>query len=53
MELVPLTSDEKTNVPLYDSVNKAVLIGMKDDFKMNTAFIHKSVGFFFKRINSE
>lgn len=43
MELVPLTSEEKMDVPLYDSVNPNILIGMKDDFKMNTAFIHESV----------
>ncbi|VDD93783.1 unnamed protein product [Enterobius vermicularis] len=42
MELVPLTSEEKMDVPLYDSVNPNILIGMKDDFKMNTAFIHES-----------
>uniref|UniRef100_A0AAF5PJM1 CNDH2_C domain-containing protein n=1 Tax=Wuchereria bancrofti TaxID=6293 RepID=A0AAF5PJM1_WUCBA len=33
---------EKTNVPLYSSRNLKELIGKRDDFIINTGFIHKS-----------
>uniref|UniRef100_A0A0N5AS69 Condensin-2 complex subunit H2 n=1 Tax=Syphacia muris TaxID=451379 RepID=A0A0N5AS69_9BILA len=42
IEMTPLTVEEKINLPLYDSIHPTVLIGMRDDFKINTAFNHES-----------
>ncbi|CAG9530303.1 unnamed protein product [Cercopithifilaria johnstoni] len=42
ISLMPLADFEKTNVPLYSSRNLKELIGKKDDFIINTGFIHKS-----------
>ncbi|VDM98938.1 unnamed protein product [Thelazia callipaeda] len=40
--LMPLADYEKSNVPLYSSRNNKELVGKKDDFIINTGFIHKS-----------
>uniref|UniRef100_A0A0R3RVE6 Condensin-2 complex subunit H2 n=1 Tax=Elaeophora elaphi TaxID=1147741 RepID=A0A0R3RVE6_9BILA len=42
ISLMPLADFEKTNVPLYSSRNLKELIGKRDDFIINTGFIHKS-----------
>ncbi|VDK75074.1 unnamed protein product [Litomosoides sigmodontis] len=42
VSLIPLSDFEKTNVPLYSSRNLKELIGKRDDFIINTGFIHKS-----------
>ncbi|KAL3989358.1 hypothetical protein ACH3XW_27345 [Acanthocheilonema viteae] len=42
ISLMPLADFEKTNVPLYSSRNPKELIGKRDDFIINTGFIHES-----------
>ncbi|VDK65649.1 unnamed protein product [Onchocerca ochengi] len=53
ISLMPLADFEKTNVPLYSSRNLKELIGKKDDFIINTGFIHKSGALLLDLVNAE
>ncbi|EFO17966.1 hypothetical protein LOAG_10533 [Loa loa] len=52
ISLMPLADFEKTNVPLYSSRNLKELIGKKDDFIINTGFIHKSGALLLDLVNA-
>lgn len=47
MSLMPLADYEKCNVPMYARKKSKEVIGKKDDFKMNTAYISEEVGLFY------
>uniref|UniRef100_A0A915PNM2 Condensin-2 complex subunit H2 n=1 Tax=Setaria digitata TaxID=48799 RepID=A0A915PNM2_9BILA len=53
ISLMPLADFEKTNVPLYSSRNTKELIGKKDDFIINTGFIHKSGALLLDLVNAK
>ena len=40
---MPLADFEKCNVPIYNSKNKNEVVGKKDDFKINTGYMSKTV----------
>lgn len=46
MSLMPLAEFEKMNVALFARRNSKELIGQKDDFRINTGIVHKSVCFY-------
>ncbi|KAM3728911.1 Condensin-2 complex subunit [Dirofilaria immitis] len=53
ISLMPLADFEKTNVTLYSSRNLKELIGKKDDFIINTGFIHASGALLLDLANAE
>uniref|UniRef100_A0A0M3K7H1 Kleisin, abnormal closure, protein 2 (inferred by orthology to a C. elegans protein) n=1 Tax=Anisakis simplex TaxID=6269 RepID=A0A0M3K7H1_ANISI len=46
LSMMRLAEFEKSSVTLYARRNNKELIGRKDDFKINTAFVHDTVSFF-------
>ncbi|KHN84028.1 Condensin-2 complex subunit H2 [Toxocara canis] len=53
MSLMTVAEFEKINVALYARRNRQQLIGQKDDFKINTGFIHRSGALLLDLVNEE